>query len=64
MRARVYASATNDPATALQVAEVFGLPATAYTATHTPASVPTHYWVAAVDRTGNASARTYAGAGS
>lgn len=63
MRARVYASATNDPATAAEVAEVFGLPATAYTATHTPASVPAYYWVTAVDRSGNQSARTYAGAG-
>ena len=63
MRARVYASTTNDPATGLQVADVFGLPATAYTATHTPAGVPTYYWVAAVDRSGNASARTYAGVG-
>jgi hypothetical protein len=63
MRARVYASTTNDPGTGVQVAEVFGLPATAYTATHTPASVPTYYWVAAVDRSGNASARTSAGVG-
>jgi hypothetical protein len=63
MRARVYASATNDPATGVQVAEVFGLPATAYTATHTPAGVPTYYWVTAVDRSGNASARTAAGVG-
>lgn len=63
MRARVYASTTDDPATAAEVAEVFGLPSTVYTATHTPASVPTHYWVAAVDRSGNSSARTYAGAG-
>lgn len=63
MRARVYASTTNDPATGVQVAEVFGLPATAYAATHTPASVPTYYWVTAVDRSGNASARTAAGVG-
>jgi len=63
MRARVYASATNNPTTATEVAEVFGLPATAYAATHTPAGVPTYYWVTAVDRTGNESARTYAGVG-
>lgn len=63
MRARVYASATNNPTTATEVAEVFGLPATAYTATHTPAGVPTYYWVTAVDRSGNESARTYAGTG-
>lgn len=63
MRARVYANTVNNAATATQVAEVFGLPATAYTAPHTPASVPTYYWVAAVDRSGNASARTYAGVG-
>lgn len=63
MRARVYANTVNNAATATQVAEVFGLPATAYTATHTPSSVPTYYWVAAVDRSGNPSARTYAGVG-
>lgn len=63
MRARVYASATNDSTTATEVAEVFGLPATAYTATHTPAGVPAYYWVTAVDRSGNESARTYAGVG-
>lgn len=63
MRARVYASDTNSAGTATEVAEVFGLPATAYTASHTPASVPTYYWVAAVDRSGNQSARTYAGVG-
>lgn len=63
MRARVYASATNDSTTATEVAEVFGLPATAYTTTHTPAGVPAYYWVTAVDRSGNESARTYAGVG-
>lgn len=63
MRARVYASDTNNPATATEVAEVFGLPATAYTTTHTPLTVPTYYWVTAVDRTGNETARTYAGVG-
>lgn len=63
MRARVYASATNNPATATEVAEVFGLPATAYTTAHTPAGVPAYYWVTAVDRSGNESARTYAGVG-
>lgn len=78
MRARVYAG-TVSPGTVLppsgfgpaptpasvatQVAEVFGLPATAYTTTHTPLTVPTYYWVAAIDRSGNASARTYAGVG-
>ena len=63
MRARIYASLTNDSTTATEVAEVFGLPATAYTATHTPAGVPAYYWVTAVDRSGNESARTYAGVG-
>lgn len=63
MRARVYASATNDPATAVEVEEVFGLPATAYLVNHTPAGVPAYYWVTAVDRSGNESARTYAGVG-
>lgn len=63
MRARVYASATNNPTTATEVAEVFGLPATAYAATHAPAGVPAYYWVTAVDRSGNQSARTYAGVG-
>lgn len=63
MRGKVYASATNDPATGAEIATVFGLPGTAYTTTHTPATVPTHYWVAALDRTGNPSARTFAGVG-
>ena len=63
MRARVYASTTNSAPTGVEVAEVFGLPATAYTTTHTPASTPTYYWVTAVDRSGNESARTYAGVG-
>jgi len=64
MRARVYANTVNNPATATEVAEVFGFPSTAYTATHTPGSVPAYYWVEAVDKTGNPSARTYAGTGS
>lgn len=63
MRARIYANTVNNPATATEVAEVFGLPATAYTTAHTPLTVPTHYWVEAVDRSGNPSARTYAGVG-
>jgi len=63
MRARVYASATNDSTTAVEVAEVFGLPATAYSSVYTPAGVPTYYWVTAVDRSGNESARTAAGVG-
>ena len=64
MRARVYASATNNAATATEVAEVFGLPSTAYAATHTPGYAPAYYWVSAADRTGNPSARTAAGTGS
>ncbi len=66
MRARVYVNTVNDPATATEVAAspVYGLPATAYTTTHTPGAVPAYYWVSAVDRTGNPSARTYAGTGS
>lgn len=63
MRARVYANLSNDAPTAVEVAEVFGLPATAYTAAHTPGGLPCHYWVTAVDRSGNESARTYAGVG-
>ena len=63
MRARVYASTSSSPGSATEVAEVFGLPSTAYSATHTPASTPRYYWVTAVDRTGNESARTYAGMG-
>lgn len=65
MRARVYANTVSaDPNTATQVAEVFGLPSTAYTAQHTPGAVPAWYWVEAVDRSGNPSARTYAGTAS
>jgi hypothetical protein len=61
LRSRVYASTTNNPATATQIAEIFGLPATAYSATHPRAASPNFYWVESVDRIGNTSARTYAG---
>lgn len=61
LRSRVYASTTNDPATATQIAEIFGLPATAYSTTHPRSSTPNFYWVESVDRIGNTSARTYAG---
>lgn len=61
LRSRVYASTTNNPATATQIAEIFGLPATVYSATHPRAASPNFYWVESVDRIGNTSARTYAG---
>lgn len=61
LRSRVYASATNNPATATQIAEIFGLPATAYSTTHPRSATPNFYWVESVDRIGNTSARTYAG---
>lgn len=61
LRSRVYASTTNDPATATQIAEIFGLPATAYSTTHPRTATPNFYWVESVDRIGNTSARTYAG---
>jgi hypothetical protein len=65
MRARVYANEVSfDAGTAVEVAEIFGLPSTAYTTDHTPGAVPTWYWVTAVDRSGNESARTYAGTAS
>lgn len=61
LRSRVYASTTNNPATATQIAEIFGLPATAYSTTHPRTATPNFYWVESVDRIGNTSARTYAG---
>ena len=61
LRSRVYAGTTNNPATATQIAEIFGLPATAYSTTHLRSSTPNFYWVESVDRIGNTSARTYAG---
>lgn len=61
LRSRVYASTTNNPATATQIAEIFGLPSTAYSTTHPRAATPNFYWVESVDRIGNTSARTYAG---
>jgi hypothetical protein len=65
MRARVYANEVSaDAGSAVEVAEIFGLPSTAYTTDHTPGAVPTWYWVTAVDRSGNESARTYAGTAS
>jgi len=60
-RSRVYANSANDAPTATEIAEIFGLPGTAYTTTNTHDAGGTYYWVASVDRTGNASARTYAG---
>lgn len=64
MRGRVYGSTVNNAAGATEVAEVFGLPSTAYTASYTPAVTPLYYWVAAVDRSGNESTREYVGVGS
>jgi hypothetical protein len=65
MRARIYANEVSaDAGAAVEVAEVFGLPSTAYTTAHTPGAVPAWYWVTAVDRSGNESARTYAGTAS
>lgn len=61
LRSRVYASTTNNPATAAQIAEIFGLPATAYSTTHPRTATPNFYWVESVDRIGNTSTRTYAG---
>lgn len=61
LRSRVYASTTNNPATATQIAEIFGLPATAYSTTHPRTAAPNFYWVESVDRIGNTSARAYAG---
>jgi hypothetical protein len=61
LRSRVYASSTNNPATATQIGEVFGLPGTAYSLTHPHSTAGTFYWVQSVDRVGNTSARTYVG---
>jgi len=61
-RVRVYVNTVDDAGTATQIAEVFGLPGTAYSTEHEHDDTDDHYyWVSAIDRTGNASARTYAG---
>lgn len=64
LRARVYINTANDAATATALAgDVYGLPATGYSKTHTPAGTPRYYFVSVIDRSGNASARQYAGTG-
>ena len=61
-RSRVYVNTTNDPVTATEIAEIFGLPGTPHSTEYDHDDVDTHYyWVASVDRTGNSSVRTYAG---
>lgn len=61
-RSRVYVNTSNDPVTATEFAEIFGLPGTAYSANNEHASSGAHYyWVQSVDKVGNTSARTYAG---
>jgi hypothetical protein len=61
-RARVWVNTVNNSATATQVGEVFGLPGTAYSLeVEHPDTDDRYYWVSAIDRTGNSSARTYAG---
>lgn len=61
-RSRVYVNTTNDSSTATEIAEIFGLPGTAYEYTYSHDDVDDHYyWVESVDRVGNVSARTYAG---
>lgn len=61
-RSRVYVNTVNNSATATEIAEIFGLPLTTYTYTHSHNDVDDHYyWVTSVDLVGNASARTYAG---
>lgn len=61
-RSRVYLNTVNNPATATEIKEIFGLPGTAHSTTYAHDAADDHYyWVASVDRTGNSSARTYAG---
>jgi Putative phage tail protein len=61
-RSRIYVSTVNDSNSALQFAEVFGLPSTQYNYIYSHDDVDDHYyWVQSVDRVGNTSARTYAG---
>jgi hypothetical protein len=61
-RSRVYVNTINDSSTATEIAEIFGLPGTAYEYTYSHDDVDDHYyWVESVDRVGNVSARTYAG---
>jgi hypothetical protein len=58
----VYVNTINDSSTATEIAEIFGLPGTAYEYTYSHDDVDDHYyWVESVDRVGNVSARTYAG---
>ena len=64
-KAQIYINTTNDPATANLIASVVSLPSEPRGYTHTPSGTsPWFYWVAAADRTGNESARTYAGTAS
>jgi hypothetical protein len=61
-RSRVYVNTINDSSTATEIAEIFGLPGTAYETIYSHDDVDDHYyWVESVDRVGNVSARTYAG---
>jgi hypothetical protein len=65
MRGKVYVNNTTDPGTATEIATVFGLPDTVYASEpYTPGFAPAYYWVAALDRSNNPSARTYAGSAS
>jgi hypothetical protein len=60
---RVYINTSATPVGATLLQSINGLASTAYTTTHTPGATR-YYYVAAVDRTGNESALTYAGSGS
>lgn len=65
LRARVFINTVNDAPSATALSgDVYGLPATAYSKVHTPAGTPRYYYVSVIDRSGNASAREYAGMGS
>jgi hypothetical protein len=65
LRVKVWVNEVSaDPNTATEVRQVFGIPGTAYSTSYTPGAVPAWYWVTAVDRSGNQSARTYAGTAS
>lgn len=62
-RARVYVNSANDAPTATLFATIPSIPEQSLTTTHTPGYTPAYYWVTCQDRTGNESARTYAGSG-
>lgn len=63
LRSIVWINTVNDSGTSTKLVEIFGIPGTEYSTTHTPATT-SYYWVQALDRSGNTSAKTFAGTAS